>query len=802
MTTTLVKYSVKAYDSSDVFLGPIPDVVGDPIIKNSINTLGDEVIIQVSGIGDKLALDQITVANRVKITKRSGGKDSTVFDGKITRVDPDYESDKILITLLPHSKALVDEIYEDGSVLLNGSFNSVISTFGIATTTTGAAVTSPDTFYLKLTTQGGNYKGIGLRARKVSPASWPPLPSDCALVVFQYPSEADAKANTNLIQSATSDWVTWYDEAQELQVEFGTEITTGTNHFIIKAITQFVGGGYGAVPIELSVLDQGYGFGGSVPTLPSNVRMTKYNGSSWADERSPYVSLIRDPQTKLQFYSQDPADILRYAIDRHKVNGGKINHYIENPDLSALGAKFNTYQTKNSAGNASETLQVAASGANLRAVVVVAGSDINGASVTVNGVAASVLDTKTDGNTTIKTWYSNGLVDPGTVNVQVTYDDTTTKAHATLFIVENNHNIAVTNGSDDNFGTGLSDTLTTTPSSGYGDDDDNMFVGISTYDDTVFPTSDTDEIDMVQAAGTDYSMLISYREGVPEAAESMTHTYNNGANNHVMWLISFKRTDPDTSGVDLQADTIKDTNTVVTITMNVATYAEILDACLKAAPRGWYYYIDPGTNIIYFKSEDDAATHRVKEKAITGLEGEVTDEALVNTVYFVGGDGGSGTNLLKKYQDADSLAIYGLRAKRVTDRRFTDNDSADIVANAIINRHKNLEYRYRLMVMDSDVFGPQGYDVDTINVGDVLIIADMDHGDVWVLGESTLGDHYLRYDTRNPAYIPSQISQVIRYRDSVMIICSTIPPDVDKRVEDLKRNLDQFLGEDNPDSPS
>jgi hypothetical protein len=133
------------------------------------------------------------------------------------------------------------------------------------------------------------------------------------------------------------------------------------------------------------------------------------------------------------------------------------------------------------------------------------------------------------------------------------------------------------------------------------------------------------------------------------------------------------------------SNTIDLTGETESYTFNVNTVLEGIKKCVELAPQGWYWYLDYGTNYINFREKADSPDHTFSlEKDIIDAKFEKRIEDIVNTVYFTGGDTGSGTNFFKKYTNAESISKYGTKAIKYSDTRVTTTATADTIANNIL----------------------------------------------------------------------------------------------------------------------
>lgn len=244
------------------------------------------------------------------------------------------------------------------------------------------------------------------------------------------------------------------------------------------------------------------------------------------------------------------------------------------------------------------------------------------------------------------------------------------------------------------------------------------------------------------------------------------------------------------------------TGTSVSYTFNTSTVKEALDKTIELCPVGWYWYISPD-NILYLKPKSETADHTFTiKKNIVNMATFRRIEGLVNRVYFTGG---GDPQLYRIYENSGSISTYGLYATKLVDSRVTDINTAEIIANRVIDTKKDPEIRTKIRVADSNgQFSEFGYDIESINVGDTMIIKGLREDtktvsywdqitwdvDVWdqTLSSSAADVIQIQSITYNPNYVDIEASSRL--------------PEVPKRIEDINRNLVDFQTSNNPIGPS
>lgn len=170
--------------------------------------------------------------------------------------------------------------------------------------------------------------------------------------------------------------------------------------------------------------------------------------------------------------------------------------------------------------------------------------------------------------------------------------------------------------------------------------------------------------------------------------------------------------------IDYDTGTIDLTGLSVSYTFKTATIKEGVEKALSLAPSTWYFYVDPGNNTLYFKETATVANYTiVRGRDIISLNLKATIEYVKNAVYFVGGDTGAGSNLLKYYSDDDSRNNYGQQLGVLSDNRVTLSGTADAIGESYIDEFKDEKYTTTVDVLDGII------DITTIKPGQLVSFA-------------------------------------------------------------------------------
>lgn len=250
--------------------------------------------------------------------------------------------------------------------------------------------------------------------------------------------------------------------------------------------------------------------------------------------------------------------------------------------------------------------------------------------------------------------------------------------------------------------------------------------------------------------------------------------------------------------------TIDMTGTTVSYTFNTNTTLEGVKKCLELAPQGWYFYIDQATNMVHFHQKVETPDYLfLIDKHIESISIKKSIENVVNAVVFTGGETGSGI-LFKRYVRQSSIDLYGYRVLRITDQRVTQEATALTMANTVLDTRSAPELSTTITIIDNAINPKIGYDLENILLGKMIALGGQGFG-----GQGTsLWDKmvwevdYWDFDLANLSTLVLQITKLAYTGDKVTLNLSTVPPDVNKRMEDINRNLQATQTAYNPDTPA
>ncbi len=225
--------------------------------------------------------------------------------------------------------------------------------------------------------------------------------------------------------------------------------------------------------------------------------------------------------------------------------------------------------------------------------------------------------------------------------------------------------------------------------------------------------------------------------------------------------------------INYNTDSISDTGTTVSYTFRNQNIKQVIEKILELCPANWYYYYDFGTDTIYLK-ERSATVDRWLRQGQTVVTGRIvkTIEQVVNDVPFSGG-GDPALYIRDRREPADGTR-RGLKA--LSDNRVTSEDTAYILTGSEIDQNNQSLYAGDVTITEDGTFY-----LEDVAVGEML----------GFIGFGTLID----------GIVVQSVSKEYGADKMPLALTYNIPR-VNKRVEDIKRNLDTLETANNPVEPS
>jgi hypothetical protein len=228
--------------------------------------------------------------------------------------------------------------------------------------------------------------------------------------------------------------------------------------------------------------------------------------------------------------------------------------------------------------------------------------------------------------------------------------------------------------------------------------------------------------------------------------------------------------------ISYSGSSIDMTSESVSYTFISATVYEVIKKALELSPSDWYFYVDVGSDVLYFKERATTAKYTIiKGRHLNNIKIAATIENVKNTDYFTGGLV-SGSNLYTKYIDATSVANYGQKLSRESDNRVTTTATADILGNAFIAKNKDEQYHTEVTIIDG-----LGIDTTSVKLGDMIGFS----------GFGTFVDKLLL-----------QVVQLTYNAQGVQLTLGTPTKKLTTAVEEAIRDINLLETVANPSSPS
>lgn len=214
---------------------------------------------------------------------------------------------------------------------------------------------------------------------------------------------------------------------------------------------------------------------------------------------------------------------------------------------------------------------------------------------------------------------------------------------------------------------------------------------------------------------------------------------------------------------------IPNTGSVVSYTYRNNTYSDVLKKVVELMPSNWYFYVGLGDNTVYYAQRTAQPKHTfLLGKHLTALDLASSILDVTNDVVYTGG---GEPPLYRRY--TETPAPFTRRSlEKFSDSRVTVVSSAEIISTGAIEEKNQVQYRSTIEVLTKQ------YDIESINVGDTV-------------GFRNFGNYVDE--------LTMQIVGLTYSPDVIQLQLDTKPPTINKRLEDLRKNL---LTTDNTNIPN
>lgn len=155
--------------------------------------------------------------------------------------------------------------------------------------------------------------------------------------------------------------------------------------------------------------------------------------------------------------------------------------------------------------------------------------------------------------------------------------------------------------------------------------------------------------------------------------------------------------------IDYTSASVDATGLSLTVSFNTETILDAIKKVLSVAPAGFYFYVDLGSDILYFKNTLTTPTYKlIKGRHLNKVNLILSTENLKNDLLFSGAET-AGTNLYTEYEDQDSQSNYGKRLAIKSDNRVSIQGTADAIGDSFIDENKEEYFETTVTVMDRTI---------------------------------------------------------------------------------------------------
>lgn len=222
---------------------------------------------------------------------------------------------------------------------------------------------------------------------------------------------------------------------------------------------------------------------------------------------------------------------------------------------------------------------------------------------------------------------------------------------------------------------------------------------------------------------------------------------------------------------------VQETGLSINYQFNTNYVNDCLTAMPTLSPFGFYYYVDLGTDILYFQQASTTADFvLIKGVHINKLQIVRTIEYVINTVYVVGGtDPNTNLPIYTFDSDATSKQLYRQRAQTHTDNNIIDIPTSHIVGQSIVQENKSEQYQTVVSIVSTTM------DITLLTPGKII-------------GFSGFG-----------TYVDTLLAQVVHRDytpDSVTLTLGILPHRETIKTEQVAKGLVALSTVDNVSTPS
>lgn len=212
---------------------------------------------------------------------------------------------------------------------------------------------------------------------------------------------------------------------------------------------------------------------------------------------------------------------------------------------------------------------------------------------------------------------------------------------------------------------------------------------------------------------------------------------------------------------------------LLSYTFRSNTINDVFEQVIKLLPADWYGYFDPGENMVHIQPRSSTVSHNyTKGRDVVKFKLKRSIREMVNDVYFTGGNNPA---LFVRTSDTNSQDEWRRGLAKRSDTRVTIEATAVAISQSEIDRNKDPIYAGRITAIPVD-FEPEDVIVGELN------------------GHTNFGPMIDALEL--------QVVSKVYYPDKIEEDLGLLPPPMNRRVEEIKRDLDTLEQQYNPDSPA
>lgn len=228
--------------------------------------------------------------------------------------------------------------------------------------------------------------------------------------------------------------------------------------------------------------------------------------------------------------------------------------------------------------------------------------------------------------------------------------------------------------------------------------------------------------------------------------------------------------------ITCSASTVDATGLSLSYGLNTNTMLELIGGVYSMSPNPFYWYVDLGANLLYFKKASTTADFTLtKGLEINDLNVIASIENVKNSGLFSGATV-AGNNVYTAYQDNTSIANYRVKLDRESDNRVSDLGTAQTIIKGNVIKQKDEQQMTQVAII-----GTKSLDITLLRPG------------------KTIG--FNGYGT----FVDSLVLMIVRWEyhpDYVKLVLGNLPKRMTPRYEQIVRGLVAQQTVANPSVPS